>query len=439
MLMQARVWDPLYGRVSFDKFEFDIISLPEIQRLRNVRMCNINSYLVTGASEISRFEHTIGVLRLTQEWLSTHKVTRQESNDLTAAAILHDMQTGPFGHSLQYVLEDNAVEGDFVHEDVAHGSDNSYHQDLLANASFCGRPFGARELLGVHWDKVSELVKGGGALGALVSGTMDLDNIDNVVRLAYHVGVAGSADANVAIDLARDMNISSGVLSFSVTTIDAIVRWQSIRQRLYNLLLLDWAEFSAKAMLTKAIEIAVSKGLIGSDSWVHTDSELFATLERTGTGDAQEVSELIKRIKTGELYEPLVMLKSGSIEKYEYFCSANVKHDFDQQILDYAKNELGINIKILTHFILDKGKTRRAVKIKLRETSEIVEIGENSRTLLIGVFLSKGGVSEANLVRLKQKISTILTQNDVNDLADIEDPMGQPNIKNSLGEQFVLL
>lgn len=439
MLRPSRVWDPLYGRVDFSKFEFDLISLPEVQRLRNVRMCNINSLLVTGASEISRFEHTIGVLRLTQEWIRVHQVVPQDAYDLTAAAVLHDMQTGPFGHSLQYVLEDNDVDGDFVHEDVAHGYKNSYHQDLLVNASFCGRPFGAKEFLGVHWARVGEVIKGGGTLGPLIAGTMDLDNIDNVVRLAYHVGVARGSDAEIALQLARDIDVNGGILSFSLATVDAISQWQSIRQRLYNLLLLDWAEFSAKAMLTKAIEIAVAKGLIGADSWVHTDEELFATLERHGIGDAQEVSDLIKRIKTGELYEPIALLKSDSIDKYEYFCVADIKKNFELKIVEYAKSTLGVNVKILTHFILDKGKTRRSVRVKIRESSEVVDIGEDSKSLLIGVFLSKSGLSENNLERLRQRILDMLSQDGVHNLSSIEDPMGAPDIRDGFGGQLVLI
>ena len=72
--MYDRIWDPLYGRTKLTEFEARLISLPEIQRLRYIRMCNINSLLVTGASEISRFEHTLGVLRLAQEWARANEL-----------------------------------------------------------------------------------------------------------------------------------------------------------------------------------------------------------------------------------------------------------------------------------------------------------------------------------------------------------------------------
>lgn len=70
---RGRCWDPLYGRTELSHFEYALLSTPEVQRLRYIRMCNINSMLVTGASEISRFEHSLGVLRLVQEWIDAHQ------------------------------------------------------------------------------------------------------------------------------------------------------------------------------------------------------------------------------------------------------------------------------------------------------------------------------------------------------------------------------
>lgn len=438
MLRQARVWDPLYGRINLSKYEFDLLSLPEVQRLRNVRMCNINSMLVTGASEISRFEHTIGVLRLAQEWIRHHPVSEYDGKQLCAAAVLHDMQTGPFGHSLQYVLEDNSIEGDFIHEDINHGKNNHYHQDLFANASFCGRPFGAEAYLGERWEGVGSIIKGTGHFGPLIAGTMDLDNIDNVVRLAYHVGVANRTDADIALHLARDIDADGDGISFSRQTIDDIIRWQKIRENLYNLLLLDWAEFSAKAMLTRAMEIAIANGAVGADSWVYTDAELFNVLER-GIGETQSSAELVKRLRSGELYEPLALLVSPSIEAYERLSSTEFKQFFESEILKSLKLAGSEGAKIIVHFILDKGKTQRAVKVKIRDTGEFLTVGTNSKNLLIGVFRSRGGVSERALAALTERVQVLLAEHGVQQVRPIEDPMGDAGPLKHSSEQLVLL
>ena len=423
MTLLTRVWDPLYGRIDLSKYEYKLMSLPEVQRLRGIRMCNINSLLVTGASEISRFEHTIGVLRLTQEWIKYHLVSDADAKDLIAAALLHDMQTGPFGHSLQYVLEENEVEGDFIHDDIEHGQKNYYHQDLVANASFAGRPFGANFLLGSRWNSVGNLIKGKGLLGPLISGTMDLDNIDNVVRLAYHVGVANSEDSKVALSLARDMDVIDGKLSFSESTVGDISRWLEIRRALYNLLLLDWAEFSAKAMFTRAVEIALNKNILGASSWVHTDAELLAVLEKNGIGDAQGVGDLVKRLRVGDLYTPVVMLQSPSIEFYESLSNAETKSKVESGIVEFAKKELNSNLKIIMHLILDKGKTQRAVSIRVKETGDNRIVGSGSKNLLVGLFVSKNSLSERYGNMLSAHIEKVLSEFGLENISSIDDPM----------------
>lgn len=424
-MRRARVWDPLYGRIDLSEFEFSLIHLPEVQRLRYIRMCNINSLLVTGASEISRFEHTLGVLRLTQEWISVHPMHSATANDLKAAAILHDMQTGPFGHSLQYVFEDNKVEGDFTHDDISHGSRATYHQELEAKTCFLGMPFGAQALLGKSWQSVSNLIRGKGALGKLISGTIDLDNIDNVVRLAYHVGVANSTDAQLALDLARDIIIDKKGLTVPFRSIEKIQRWQEIRKALYKLLLLDWAEFSAKAMLTRAMEKAIERNLIGSDCWLYTDTELLNHLEVSTVGNAQETGELIKRLKRGDLYDPIALLGSPSVEKYDYLSSVKTKLELEASLISFAKKSLKLTIKPLIHFILDKGKTERAVDVTVQENSEVITIGRSSNALLIGFFISKSGLSASDASALTNNLTELLQSFGVNSITSLEDPMGE--------------
>ena len=227
-----RILDPLYGTLVFSEREAALIFSPEIQRLRYVRMCNINSLLITGASEISRFEHVIGVLYLSKEWTAANGIRGQDADVIHAAALLHDVQTGPFGHSLEYILEDNKVQGDFRHQDVGHGASRRYLQLVRANASFCGARFSASEQLGERWAEVALTISGGGAFGKIISDRIDLDNIDNVVRLAYHVGLATRVYATTSVQLVRDIRMTDGVISISGAGIPPLLRWQEIRRSL---------------------------------------------------------------------------------------------------------------------------------------------------------------------------------------------------------------
>lgn len=439
MYSRGRVWDPLYGRIDFTEFELSLISLPEIQRLRYVRMCNINSLLVTGASEISRYEHTVGVLRLAQEWNKNKNISDTSKQDLLAAAVLHDMKTGPFGHSMQYVFEDNAMADDFRHDDLHHHR-KTYHQDVTAKTGFSGKPFGAESLLGNRWLSVSEMIKGNGELGPIISGTMDIDNIDNVIRLAYHVGVATQEDGAIALRLARDMAVTAdGDLQFSASSIVDIRQWQAIRRKLYNLLLLDWAEFSAKAMLTRAVELAVHFKRVEADVWIQTDLEFLAYLEKECIGEAQEASELIKRLRVGELYEPATLLRSRDIEKYTILSEFSKKQALEKELAALIKEKYHVNIRPIIHFILDKGKTDRSIEVRIKENNEIIRIGESSRDLLVGVFVSRGGLSENVLEGISSEAKRILAAEGICDVSPLTDPMGSPVSSDEMAPQLRLI
>lgn len=415
-----RSWDPLYGRMDFTDFEYGLLMLPEVQRLRYVRMCNINSMLVTGASDISRFEHTIGVLYLTKRWVQKRKVPESEARDIVAAAVLHDMQTGPFGHSMQYVLEDNESDSSFVHEDLAHGWQSSYHQQVAVNASFGGKYFGAESYLKGRWEKVAAIIRGEGIYGPLIAGTMDLDNIDNVVRLAYHVGVANSADARIAISLAESIGSDKGKITLPSSMVPVVQRWQEIRSALYKLLLLDWAEFSAKAMLTKAMERAAEFGVIGADSWIRTDLELLEVLEKNTVGEAQEVKDLVSRLKRGDLYSPIDLLTSSSIDQYSTLSSYSEKRSIENSIQAVCK---GKGQKFIVHYILDNRKTGRKIEFIDDIKGNVVSVGSDTRQLLVGLFSSMP-MSSSEVIHIRSQFREILRAKGVDNIAELDDPMG---------------
>ena len=420
MLSLRRSWDPLYGRVDFTEFEYGLLRLSEVQRLRYVRMCNINSLLVSGASEISRFEHTIGVLHLAKRWCEANGVGGTVARDIVAAAVLHDMQTGPFGHSMQYVLEDNAIDASFVHEDLSHGWRSTYHQEVLAGARFAGKSFSAPQYLGNRWESVARIIRGEGAYGPLIAGTMDLDNIDNVVRLAFHVGITENDDRLVATRLAEQLSLEDRRIFLPDSAIPIVERWQSIRRRLYELLLLDWAEFSAKAMLTRAIERASAHQLIGADTWVRTDAEFLEHLERSAIGDAQEVRDLVRRLRCADLYEPILLATSPSIEAYSLLNSIQSKQELESTLIRVA----GVRgAKVLTHFILDRGKTEREVHFLSKDDGTQRTVGQSSSQLLCGLFVSIPP-SDTERTSLSGVYSELLREHGVLSLQSFEDPMG---------------
>src|SRR5262245_43001123 len=101
------VFDALYGPVHFPDYVWTIAGSPEFQRLRDVRLCNINSLCLPGGANISRYEHCLGTAFLALEHVAHigQSLSSDESRCLVLAALLHDVGSTAFGHSVQYVLD----------------------------------------------------------------------------------------------------------------------------------------------------------------------------------------------------------------------------------------------------------------------------------------------------------------------------------------------
>ncbi len=435
-----RIWDPIYGRIDLTEFEEQLLMLPEVQRLRYVRMCNINSLFITGASEVSRFEHTVGVLHLAREWAGENGLDDVERNDLLAAAVLHDVFTGPFGHSFQYVLEDAGdPEHAFAHEDIARGAKENYYMQIREAAQFSGARFGGPQLLRGRWDEVSAIIDGSAALGPLISGTMDLDNLDNVVRLAYHSGLACREDVSSILRLVRGIKVSEQVecLRVQPKVIEDVIRWQAVRKRLYDFLLLDWGEFAAKAMLTRAVERAVEGGILGTNSWSHTDDEFWNYLEKAAIGDYQDVAELIRRLKCGELYWPMLLASSKNISTYERLSKLQMKNEIANRIEEAVLRPFGMSTQAIFHLILDVGKTQRAVMLDVGEGRQH-SVGINSSALLVGVFLARPWSQGAKQLRqAKDALDLVLAETGLGVMRPLEDPMGEQ--RSTSNDQLLLI
>ena len=414
----SRILDPLYGRTSLDAREVELLHAPEIQRLRNIRMCNINSLLLTGASEVSRFEHSLGVARLAKEWIDSSGASKDQAAVLIAAALLHDVKTGPFGHSLEYTLTDNPRLQDLEHQRLDHGSAAGFYQKTPANVAYLGARFTAQEKLGHLWPHVARTIAGDGPLGPLINGSIDLDNIDNVIRLAYHMGIARADDGGMAVRLARDLRVQSGRLSITSASVPLIQRWQSLRHVLYTYLLHDWAEFSAKGMLTKAIELAAEADLVGTDSWILTDDELLQHLINSSVGENQEIGYIVKRILLAQLYRPIAIMKGSCLDHYRILSEPRKKREIERQMASIIKNPC------VFHVILDRAKTDRKLMIHLRDHDRLTELGFDTQEILVGLFSSRP-IQDNVSARAKSEFRNRMREY-VGEPSDVCDPFSDP-------------
>lgn len=106
------IWDALYGKIEFDSLVNRCMMSPEVQRLREVRLCNINSLCALQGVQ-TQTVLSIPLARISRPGFSSlshiaqsHlRLDKIEKEIFIIAALLHDVANGPFGHSYEYIME----------------------------------------------------------------------------------------------------------------------------------------------------------------------------------------------------------------------------------------------------------------------------------------------------------------------------------------------
>lgn len=185
--------DPVHGLVAFEGAAERVVSalLPtrEVQRLRQVRQLGLTSLVFPGA-EHSRFAHSVGTahimvrllqrLKGVQDVLPKHlRLDKAAEMDAVAAALLHDVGHGPFSHLWEALLPHTRR-----HErwsvDVLLDAGTDVHKALVQLDP--GMP-----------ERVAEMIQGRHRLGYLaraVSGALDVDRFDYLLRDSHMTGVS---------------------------------------------------------------------------------------------------------------------------------------------------------------------------------------------------------------------------------------------------------
>jgi len=129
--------------------------------------------LVYPSANHTRFEHSLGVYHLADRALGHLDIKGPKATRVRAAALLHDIGHAPYSHTIEPVLYRHTGK---YHDEVA---------DLVSEGAV------ARALAdhGVDPGRVAGLIAGEGELGQLVSGELDVDRMDYLVRDAHHTGV----------------------------------------------------------------------------------------------------------------------------------------------------------------------------------------------------------------------------------------------------------
>jgi HD superfamily phosphohydrolase len=177
------VRDPIHGFVQLNSKEVAIINTFVFQRLRRIYQLAL-AYLVYPGARHTRFEHSIGTLHIASNIVSKlldfRCIYKSSVEAVRIAALLHDLGHGPFSHISEYILKKNysgkKTNIEEIHEEIT--------TSLIKNSSELRKVLGSKLS-----NSVISILKDNNIKRDVVSGPLDSDKLDYILRDAYFAGV----------------------------------------------------------------------------------------------------------------------------------------------------------------------------------------------------------------------------------------------------------
>ena len=209
---------PIHGFVKLNAWERDIVDHWAFRRLRRIRQLAWTDYVYPGAMH-TRFEHSLGVLQIAtwlydaittnskdvlQSELSYKSEGLQRQKQLVRlAALLHDVGHGPFSHASEKLMPKKDDGNRYKHEDYSAAIIRNILRDVIENHQMNNN-------CGFKADDIASLLEGSSKAASnilwrdIISGQMDADRMDYLLRDSYHIGVAyGKFDLHRLINTIR--------------------------------------------------------------------------------------------------------------------------------------------------------------------------------------------------------------------------------------------
>ncbi len=272
--------DILYGKITLPDWLVPFIFIPEFVRLRGVRLSNVDSVEFKDFNGPSRWEHCIGAAFLALKYSELKNLPLVDKVHLTIAALLHDIGTPPFAHTIEYVLDG------FDHEEessrlVANSEnwDHSIFEGALPQFHKQCAELKIQKGINVNSDVIAQYINGDGEYGFLINGSIDIDNIDNLLRASIYLGY--DVEKNLGINLIKWL-VGFKSVPTDIKNCDnpSVQKWLHHRNELYSSFFNSSdVELGRQAFLQHLIRRAFNEGLTKKTIIYSTDELLLYTIE----------------------------------------------------------------------------------------------------------------------------------------------------------------
>lgn len=252
--------DPIHNFIEFDAREERVINSRPLQRLRRIRQLALSTLAYPGAHH-SRFEHSLGAMHVAGRLADRLALSAEETRSVRLAALLHDVGHGPFSHVTEELLEEfgrggsDPVDGRKIHERVT--------LDILRTDPELAQHLGAEAIEAII--AILEHRSPRKLLGHVVSGPMDCDKLDYLLRDSYFAGVQyGVFDLARIISEARILRVDGEeVVGISEKGIWAAEQLLFAKYHMFKQVYCHKIRSVSDAMIVRGVRLAIEEEVPG--------------------------------------------------------------------------------------------------------------------------------------------------------------------------------
>ncbi len=285
--------DAVHDYVEVDGVARDLLDTPAMQRLRHVKQLSTVRLVYPSASH-TRFEHSLGVFHLAGQALAHLGVTGVRAEAVRAAALLHDVGHGPYGHQTEGIIQRRLGRH---HDEVTHLLEGTEVGEVL-------------ESHGLDAGVVAALIAGDGRLGQLVSSDLDVDRMDYLVRDAHHTGVPyGTVDPG---RLVRTLGFVDGDLALAEGNVPTAESLLVARALMNATVYRHHVSRIAGAMLERASDLLLDETDLDVEAFARmTDAQLLGAL-----GECEVTAEFADRLAERRLYKRAIWIDLDAVPEW---------------------------------------------------------------------------------------------------------------------------
>ncbi|PNX48612.1 MAG: hypothetical protein BV459_02030 [Thermoplasmata archaeon M11B2D] len=306
------VRDPIHGDIKITGCLIDLIETPEVQRLHNIKQLGF-AHLVFPGAHHTRFEHSLGCSMIASQIADILALKGTEKKLLTCAAQLHDIGHGPFSHTLESILlqrfgvdhvdlTEKLILGDYA---IFDGKEQQFLSASSVHEILDKYQVDKKEIVKIIRGSVSKHAY----LGQLLNSTIDVDQLDYLMRDAYYTGVAyGMIDLQ---RLLRTIMIYKGNLTMMRKGVNVVENILMARALMYSSVYFHKTVRIPELMLSKALEEIPDAEPF--EFFRMTDAEIMISLKAMGRFQ----QEIVTRLKYRDLFKQAYAVSLYDLNKEE--------------------------------------------------------------------------------------------------------------------------